>query len=136
MRKPAVLAAVLLLSLTGCTSAPAEPAESATAAVETVETDVRTPAPIVQTDEPQPERGSAYQVDPERFLKGAREMWNGVLPDDDALLAAGELACEQFRAETPKEEIVVVEGDNEAAIWNNSRLATLAQYLLCPEFID
>jgi hypothetical protein len=89
-------------------------------------------APEDPTATPTP-TASATDAD---FIAAATYSWRGAMPSDSEFLAARDLVCQQLRAGTPVDDVRVVEGETEDAVWNNDHLVTAAVTLECPEFDD
>lgn len=122
---PALIAAAVVLGLAGC-SAPAGQAEvNATPTVEP------TAAPVTMAPDASTEPTAAPAGTDEDYLAAIKYFWHGELPDDDALLGARDLACDQLEAGTPADQVVAVEGDSEDALWNNQKTVQFAGQVTC-----
>lgn len=127
----AAVAAVLLLTLTGCAgatdAAPSEPQ----AAAQTVE---ETPAPLV-AEKTAPANDSPEAVFLEK-LRAAFERDGTSIPNatDEQLLDAAERACEQLTTGTAAQDVRVIDGETAAAsgyFVDSMRIAAGASEYLC-----
>lgn len=136
-------AVLVVLALSGCSaavveSAPepepsmtAEPAPSSTPAAQPTPTAAAAPIEIVPTEQPKAEF-NGFSSQREWYLKSLEGALSGEV-DDETLISAGLLACEQMRAGAYADDVVVVAGSSEEAERDNSKIAWTANYVYCPE---
>lgn len=145
MWKPALVAAVIVVALSGCAAGVevsaarvAAPVEVSAATSEPSETSEPVAAPITMTPvDPatQSEAQKAGFVDEsDWFLRSIKASWTGDLPSDEALLGASALACQALEGGASRDSVTVVEGDGEAATLNNRNTVGYAIMAICPQF--
>ena len=122
------VAALLLLTLTGCAGAPESAASEPEQASESA-------APLVAEAPAEPEGDEAEQLYVEA-LRGALRP-NNVIPDatDEQLIAAGLDACEKLSSGVTGDDLTVIEGEerNSGGYYEDSGvIATQARLFLCP----
>jgi hypothetical protein len=128
-------AALIAIGAAGCSDGSSAQVEEApaTVAATSAPTEV-TPAPVTSTPEAPPEEGGFGMGDytpDEFFIANMDRYWQGdARPDDEALIGAGKLVCEQLTAGTAKDAVVAVEGDAH----NNDRVIQAATQAYCPDF--
>lgn len=134
------IAAVLLLTLAGCSAAPVPP-EPNYPVSETAETEVsETVAPLVaETSEAEVSEFTEPEDAYLREIHAQMEQPISQIPPaatDDQLLAAADKACELMAAGTEFSEITVLEGETRLEATNDYRdsatIADAAQRNLCP----
>lgn len=124
----ALVAAALLLTLTGCSAAPANAGGERTAPTVT-----ESAAPLVaETTEPVAESPHAAYLDGVRaLLPEDTQIPNAT---DEQLVAAGEAACERLAAGEPSDAISVIDGEtpNGIGYFNDSgMIVSAARTHLC-----
>lgn len=139
--KEAALAAVLLLTLTGCASTAAgasgEHAERASTAVEEPTGAPTTPDPLIAEPDEAAATGSegAYLAQLREALEGSG---GNSIPDatDEQLIQAGLDACEQMATGTALEDVRVIEKEPETGVGykDSLRIAAVAAIHYCTEF--
>jgi hypothetical protein len=140
-----LIAALVVLGLSGCSAAvnadsvervASEPSATASAeptvqpTPEVVETPVAAPVEIVPTEAPGLPEWNGFSSQREWFLRSLDHKLSGAV-EDDALVGAGQLACEQMRAGSSVFEVDVVSSADPAA--DNEHIARTAMYVYCPE---
>lgn len=133
----AAIAAVALLTLTGC----AESASNATAERSVVETT----APAIPSETPEPlvaETPAASATADVLFVAEARDRLASLgtattIPNatDEQLITAGHEACEALLAQTPFADISVIEGEErvQGSFLDSTAIASAGILYFCPE---
>jgi hypothetical protein len=140
-----LIAALVVLGLSGCSAAvnadsvervASEPSAVASAeptvqpTPEVVETPVAAPVEIVPTEAPGRPEWNGFASQRDWFLAGVKNKLSGTA-DDDALVAAALLACEQIRSGISVLDVdVVTSVDSDS---DNEDIARNATYVYCPE---
>lgn len=130
----ALVAAALLLTLTGCSEAPANAGDERTAPAAS-----ESAAPLVaETTEPLPDETASadeqYLTDVRKALTNGRET---SIPNasDAQLVEAGKAACQQIAGGTPESDVRVVEGEvfdeNWGAYQDSATILVIAQSHYC-----
>jgi hypothetical protein len=142
-----LIAALVVLGLSGCSAAvnadsvervANEPSAVASAeptvqpTPEVVETPVAAPVEIVPTEAPGLPEFNGFSSQREWFLRQMDNKLSGTV-DDDALVGAGLLACEQMRAGASVLTVNVVAGDGPDVAGDNEDIGWAAYYVYCPE---
>ena len=128
-------AAVLLLA--GCSAVSAEAQGVPSDAPSTASSDASpAPAPIAMSEAPEAPKSAAQEAgfkdENDWYLRSIKSSWTGDMPDDEQLLAAGTLACDELAKGTPRDQVHAVVGSGEAAVNNNQNLIGYAVMALCP----
>ncbi|WP_285240055.1 hypothetical protein [Pseudarthrobacter sp. MEB009] len=76
---------------------------------------------------------SITEAEQDEFLAGVKRNWRGDQPDDSALVAMGNLACQRYDEGKAHTEVDVVPGGSQEAIDNSDVVAIFAGRQLCKE---
>lgn len=115
---------LLIAGLAGCSAAESETPQTPIP----VPAESSTPVPAEMSEA----QRLGFADEEDWFLRSAQSSWQGTIPNDDELLAAGALVCSEVASGQEQSEIVAVEGESDEAMLNNQRVITFALMALCP----
>jgi len=136
------LAVIGTLALVGCGAAEQEAASAPTAGeqvLDSKELEQKRIAPFAATAPsvsatPDPTADSGVTAEEQdEFLAGVKRNWRGDQPDDPALVAMGNLACQRYDEGKAHTEVDVVPGGSQEAIDNSDVVAIFAGRQLCKD---
>jgi len=128
-----------VLALSGCSAAgsedaaPVEVKASASAAPSTAPDVTIAAEPVAIEPSPAADPTANYNgfgSQREWFLRSLDGALSGT-PDDDSLIGAGALACDQLAAGTPRADVIVIDGGTDQ---DNTNIIGAAEQVYCPEF--